>query len=451
MTSSVPSASFSARERWVLLVASAWLVSGLQLDAYAHATTPELETFWTPWHGVLYSGIAVSGLTLVWLMRSRLPVIPTYRTLLALPNALRIPLIGMALLLVGGGVDTLWHNIFGIEQGLEIFVSPSHEFIILGMVLVAAGPALMLAGKPGRGLSAADGTLACISALLSVLPLHIYSLHASIFGTTFFGRGDAGPVRIFSTDAQVMHGYLFSTVLLLVPILMMGRRWRLPIGVPTVLVAVPALLMHLMFSSDDGWWPALTVAGAAAGAELVLRVAGRAVRWSADVRWFVVGLVAPLIVCAALLIAADRVVGVGWNVHMVSGLLTLVAITGGLTALIARRVEPPSDRTGTAPATPAGTDRDPAAATAPAPATEPVPAAATADEQAAATADEQAAATAAKPVVPAATAGQPLTAPDEHATAPATAGKPAVPAATAGQPAAPVAAGDESRTGVPAS
>jgi hypothetical protein len=331
----------------VLLIASAWLVSGLQLDAYAHATTPELETFWTPWHGVLYSGIAVSGLTLVWLMRPRLPVIPTYRTLLALPNALRIPLAGMALLLVGGGVDTLWHNVFGIEQGLEIFVSPSHEFIILGMVLVAAGPALMLATKPGRRLSGADGTLASVSALLSVLPVHIYSLHASAFGSTFFGRSDGSTVRIYSIDAQVVHGYLFSTVLLLLPILMMGRRWRLPFGVPTVLVAVPAVLMHLMFSSDDGWWPALTVAGAAAGAELVLRLAGRAVRWSSDVRWFATGLIAPVIVWGAMLLAATRTVGVGWNVHMVSGLLTLVAITGGLTALVARRVQPALPATGT--------------------------------------------------------------------------------------------------------
>jgi hypothetical protein len=357
---SVPPTSFSARERWVLLIASAWLVSGLQLDAYAHATTPQLETFWTPWHGVLYSGIAVSGLTLVWLMRPRLPMIPTYRTLLALPNALRVPVAGMALLLVGGGVDTLWHNIFGIERGLEIFVSPSHEFIILGMALVAAGPALMLATKPGRGLSGADGTLACISVLLSALPLHIYSLHASALGIAYFGR-PGGTIRIFSTDAQVLHGYLFSTVLLFLPILIMGRRWRLPFGVPALLVAVPAVLMHLMFLSDESWWLALTVTGAAAGAELVLRLAGRTVRWPSDARWFATGLLAPLIVWGAVLVAATRTVGVGWNVHMVSGLLTLVSLTGGLTALVARRVQPgpvPADEGYAAPAV---TEDDPRA------------------------------------------------------------------------------------------
>ena len=328
-------APFTARERWVLLVASAWLVIGLQLDAYAHATTPELETFWTPWHAVLYSGIAASGFTLLWIMRSRLPSVPTYGTLLALPNALRVPLVGMALLLVGGGVDTLWHNVFGIEQGLEIFVSPSHELIIGGMVLVAAGPALLLATRPGGGLSVADGALVTLSALLSALPLHIYSLHASAIGDYFFGSGN-DPVLIFSRDAQMVHGYLFSTVLLLLPILILGRRWRLPPAVPTLLVAVPALLMHLMFGSDDPWWPALTVAAAAAGAEVVLRLGALFVPLPGEVRWVALGLLAPLLVWGTLLIVAAP--EVGWNVHVVSGLLTLVAIAGLLTVLVTRNV-----------------------------------------------------------------------------------------------------------------
>ncbi|GIF20815.1 hypothetical protein BJ973_001279 [Actinoplanes tereljensis] len=330
--------SFSSRERWIMLVASAWLVTGLQLDAYAHATTPELETFWTPWHAVLYSGIAASGLTLVWLLRSRLPNIPTYATVIALPNALRVPLLGMAFLLVGGGIDTLWHNIFGIEQGLEIFVSPSHEFIILGMVLVAVGPALMTTSDR---LSFADGTLVTISALLTVLPLHIYSLHANLLGTIFFGDGE-NPVRIYSTDAQIMHGFLFTTVLLLLPIILIGRRWRLPIGVPSLLVGLPAIAMHLMFLEGEPWWLPLTVAFGAVGVELVARVLGPVLPLSPGQAWVLLGLVAPPLVWGALLVVADLEIGVGWNVHIVSGLLTYTALTGIGTVLIARNVRPPS-------------------------------------------------------------------------------------------------------------
>ncbi|WP_436529494.1 hypothetical protein [Actinoplanes sp. HUAS TT8] len=331
--------AFAARERWVLLVASAWLVIGLQLDAYAHATTPELETFWTPWHAVLYSGIAASGFTLLWIMRPRLPQIPTYRSLIALPNALRIPIAGMAFLLVGGGVDTLWHNIFGIEKNLEIFVSPSHEFIILGMVLVAMGPALMTATLPGRVLGVGGAFLVAISALFSALPLHIYSLHASALGFRHLGSG-AGVPNVFSSDGQLVHGYLFSTVLLLVPILMIGRRWRLPIGLPTALVSIPALLMHLMFDSEASWWPQLTVALAAPAVELVLRVADRLVSLPVTGRWIALGLIAPPAVWGAVLIVGQIRTGtVGWNIHMVSGLLTLTAFTGAATVLVTRSVQ----------------------------------------------------------------------------------------------------------------
>lgn len=344
--------SFTALERWIMLVASAWLVTGLQLDAYAHATTPELETFWTPWHAVLYSGIAVSGFTLLWLLRKRLPAIPTYRSLVALPNALRIPMLGMAFLLVGGGVDTLWHNIFGIEQGLEIFVSPSHEAIILGMCLFAMGPALLLATRPGDRLSPGDAVLATLSALLSVLPVHIYSLHASVFGAIFFGP-DPSPQRIFSFSGQIFHGYLVSTILLLLPIVLAGRRWRVPIGMPTVLVMLVSLAMYAMFQSDEAaWWLPLTIGAAAAGVELLARLVGPLRPLSREAAWVTLGAVAPVLVWSTLFLVADAQVGVGWNVHIVSGLLTYTAIAGAGTVLVARNVRPPAAAT-PAPAGPA--------------------------------------------------------------------------------------------------
>ncbi|GIF38610.1 hypothetical protein [Actinoplanes xinjiangensis] len=332
-------ASFTARERWVLLVAGAWLVIGLQLDAYAHATTPELETFWTPWHGVLYSGIAASGFTLLWIMRSRLPGIPTYRSVLALPNALRLPLAGMAFLLVGGGVDTLWHNIWGIERDMEIFVSPSHEFIILGMALVAMGPSLMLAAGPGDRLGLSGGFLVGVSTLFAVLPVHIYSLHASAIGFRHLGSGHE-PVPIFSPDAQLVHGYVVSTILLLLPFIVIGRRWPLPLGLPSVLVAIIAVLMHLMFDSKDDWWPALTLAAVSFAIEVVWRLVTPLLKIPSNGRWILFGLVTPPVAWGTvLLVGKIQEGGTGFNIHMVTGLLTLTALTGAATVLVARSVQ----------------------------------------------------------------------------------------------------------------
>jgi hypothetical protein len=333
--------AFSARERWTLVGASLWLVIGLQLDAYAHATTPELETFWTPWHGVLYSGIAACGFTLLWLLRPRLPRVLTYRRLRHdTPSALRLPVVGMAMLLVGGAIDTLWHNLFGIEKGLEIFFSPSHFLIIGGMTLVASGPGLMLASEsPARTLSARDAAMVTVSALLAVLPLHIYSLHANALAAPLLGTGD-DPMRTFSLDGQMVHGYFGSTVLLLLPLLILGRRWRLPVGVPTLLVGLPGLLLMLMFGDPGEQWLPLTVGIAGAAAEVLARSANRiAAGLSAETRWLLMGFLSPAVVWGAVLLVGNAVVGVGWNLHIVTGVLAFAALTGLGTSFVIRRIE----------------------------------------------------------------------------------------------------------------
>ena len=335
-----PATTFSSRERWTLVASSLWLVIGLQLDAYAHTTTPDLETFWTPWHAVLYSGIAACGFALLWLLRSRLPKVITYRSLLReTPTALRLPVVGMAMLLIGGGIDTLWHNLFGIEKGLEIFTSPSHYLIIGGMVLVAVGPALMLADSPVRRLAACDAALVTVSALLAVLPLHIYSRHASVLGEPRLGTGD-DPMETWSLDGQMLHGYFGSTVLLLLPILLIGRRWGLPLGMPTVLVALQASLLWLMFGDPGTEWLFVSVAITSAVVELLARmVANRLRDLSADARWMLLGFVSPILLWGAVFAVGSVVVGVGWGPHVLSGVLTFAALTGLGTSFVVRRLQ----------------------------------------------------------------------------------------------------------------
>lgn len=341
--------SFRLRERWMLVGSSLWLVTGLQLDSYAHATIPDLETFWTPWHGVLYSGIAACGFVLLWLLRPRLPAVITYRNLLThTPPALRLPVVGMGMLLVGGGIDTLWHNLFGIEKGLEIFTSPSHYLIIGGMVLVAAGPALMLAAAPVRTLRGNDAVLVTVSALLAVIPLHIYTQHASSLSHPRLGTGD-NPMRTFSLDGQMLHGYFGSTVLLLLPILLIGRRWPLPVGMPTILVALPALLLSVMFSDPGEGWLPITVALAAAVVELLARAS---LRWTrtlrSDTQWLLLGFISPVVLWGSVFGVGRVIVGVGWGLHTMSGVLTFAALSGLGTAYVLRRIQPASEELPTA-------------------------------------------------------------------------------------------------------
>ena len=51
-----PTDSVDRRRDLVTALLCTWLIGGLVLDGWAHRNTPELESFFTPWHAVFYTG-----------------------------------------------------------------------------------------------------------------------------------------------------------------------------------------------------------------------------------------------------------------------------------------------------------------------------------------------------------------------------------------------------------
>jgi hypothetical protein len=136
-TSSYPAGG----RRFDLIVSllSLWILAGLYLDGSAHHHIPDLiETFFTPWHAVLYSGFAASaGLLLITQWRN---VSKCYRWTHSLPKGYMASLVGAVIFMFSGGADFLWHTAFGFEVGLEALVSPSHLALAVGGVLMISGP-----------------------------------------------------------------------------------------------------------------------------------------------------------------------------------------------------------------------------------------------------------------------------------------------------------------------
>jgi hypothetical protein len=56
----------SYRADLVTAALGGWFVVGLFLDAWAHNNLTELETFFTPWHGVFYSGFVATAAWICW-------------------------------------------------------------------------------------------------------------------------------------------------------------------------------------------------------------------------------------------------------------------------------------------------------------------------------------------------------------------------------------------------
>jgi hypothetical protein len=52
----------SSREHLITVLLAVWMTAGIFIDGWAHINIPRLETFFTPWHAVFYSGfLATAG------------------------------------------------------------------------------------------------------------------------------------------------------------------------------------------------------------------------------------------------------------------------------------------------------------------------------------------------------------------------------------------------------
>jgi hypothetical protein len=111
---------------------------GGALDAWAHGNLGTLDTFLTPWHGVLYAGFAglAGWIGLLVLRGSRHGL----RGLAAVPVGYGLGIVGVVGFGVGGGLDWLWHALLGVEVGIEPFLSPTHLLLFLSSLLMVTCP-----------------------------------------------------------------------------------------------------------------------------------------------------------------------------------------------------------------------------------------------------------------------------------------------------------------------
>src|SRR2546421_432396 len=151
----------TVRFDWIMVLVTIWGIGGLFLDGWAHSNVPQLETFFTPWHAVLYSGYLAVAATLVIKTISNLKKAssgerasgatlslvrripnraPGVTFLEAVPAGYGLSLLGVGIFALSGVADLTWHLLFGIERSVEALLSPTHLGLALGGGLVATGP-----------------------------------------------------------------------------------------------------------------------------------------------------------------------------------------------------------------------------------------------------------------------------------------------------------------------
>src|SRR5688572_19079301 len=103
----------SVRVDWILALLSIWLIGGFYVDLWAHAHGEVDDTFFTPWHGLLYAGAAAFGIAFVLVAILGKPRGVPVRDVLAPPYQLGF--LGAVLFVVAGVLDLGWHELFGFE------------------------------------------------------------------------------------------------------------------------------------------------------------------------------------------------------------------------------------------------------------------------------------------------------------------------------------------------
>jgi hypothetical protein len=321
---------------WLTAGLGAWFIGGLYLDGWAHIHVPALETFFTPWHAVLYSGyLAGAAALVVTFARNRRRGAPRAR---ALPPGYRLSLIGAFIFFFGGVADMLWHVTFGIEKGVEGLISPSHLALAFGGGLMVTGP---LRAGLHRSAGAEHRWIAQMPMVVSLTTflslLTFFTEYVSPHGTTWV----AGNLR---TGSEVylsagMAGFLVQPAVLMGLVLVVLRNRPLPLGSLTVILTINGTLMTTIHDRylDTGPYPLI-------GAAFLAGLASDALLWwlrpsPARPRAFrTVAFAVPALQYSLYFLAILIWARVAWSVHLWTG---AIVIAGGVGWLLSYLVVAP--------------------------------------------------------------------------------------------------------------
>jgi hypothetical protein len=193
---------------------SVWISSGFFLDAWAHGHVP-VESFFTPYHGVFYSGmLAMVFVLAAFALRNRMR---GYKWANVFPRPYRLALLGIPIFVVAGIGDMLWHMLFGIEEGVDALLSPTHQALGLGIFFLSSGPIRSVLADRARSTTLARQLPLTLGLATWLLLVHFGTAYAFDPGA---GRTDAAPsIAPFTSDyltALSIGYYKVSTGVLIV-------------------------------------------------------------------------------------------------------------------------------------------------------------------------------------------------------------------------------------------
>lgn len=333
---------------------SLWMILGMYFDGWAHINRPGEDTFFTPWHGPVYSGFGVTAAWLAWnVYRFHQEGGRSWRE--SVPVGYGLALVGVISFSIGGAGDIAWHEILGIEVSIEALLSPSHLALFMGFFLITSAP-LRAAWKsdaaPGSFKSFFPELLSMTMVAMTAAFVFQYLVVFQLPGTMALGTeefkalGEVPPppdmidagvagIDVWERTSAVrgIASILLTTMMMVAPMLLLLRRWRKP---PFGYTAFLFLLLAVATNSlREFRLPWLLLAPLIAGlvADFLIH------RWDPNpenvMAFRLVPAVASVVLWISFFVIYEIAYDIGWNVELWAGITFLTGLEGfGLSLLI---------------------------------------------------------------------------------------------------------------------
>jgi hypothetical protein len=284
-------------------------------------------TFFTPWHGLLYAGLAVTGLILT--VRGLLTIRAGQPWREALPYGYGLSLAGGALFFVFGVLDLGWHTLFGVEANVAALLSPTHLGLMASGFLAVAGP-----WRADRGPTTSYA--AVVSASLMVAEFWFFLQYDIPYSSPWPGIRSDQPAFLDLGTQLGIDGVLVATATVMGVLLMLVRDRPVPFGTVTLLVGIPALLNVLAVDPPSAG--ALILAAVIGGllGDVAMRLTG-----TSGLGLRVAAALVPALLWAVYMAAIQISYGMQWEIHLWTGTIVVGAMAGYLLSFVA---VPPASR-----------------------------------------------------------------------------------------------------------
>jgi hypothetical protein len=338
-TDSLPTTRVIAlrRDDAVAGLCGVWMIAGLFLDGWAHRNQKP-ESFFSPWHGILYSGFLASSL---WMLKvARAHHIPGTSLQKTLPIGYGFRSIGVAVFGVGAVADLIWHQVFGIEVNVEALLSPSHLLLLSGGLLMACGPIVSTLAREqtqdrlARGSWASTGPIVATVAFITAL-MQFFLMYLSPFDNGLYAKAvtnealnEGGRWLANELRTRGVASIFLFTLSFVLATLWLVRNINLPTGTFFVMWLIPSVLQTLLSNFDS----ARTLIGPFAAA-LLAELTWPAIRQRQHNKGLLAGWLASmmLVLWFGFFLGVRLEGQLSWQVELWTGVPTFAAL---LTALI---------------------------------------------------------------------------------------------------------------------